>query len=198
MIDMGLLVYYLGMSVERNRQQRVLYLSQKAYLEKVIRDHGMWECNSMTTFMDSGIKLIVSDSDYICSADQKLRYQSAVGSLMYAMLGTRLDIAFAVSVISRYAFNPNDTHWKVVKRIFRYLRHSLDLRLTFSGSLQPFAGYIDVDWADDKDTRRFTSGYVFHLDSAVISWQSKRQATIALFTCEVEYMSQTQVVKETI
>ena len=198
MTDIGPLAYYLGMGVERDRQQRTLYLSQKAYLEKVIRDQGMWECNSMATPMDTGIKLIAADPGYICPADEKRRYQSAVGSLMYAMLGTRPDIAYAVSVVSRYASNPNQSHWQAVKRILRYLRHSLDLRLTFSGPLRPLAGYTDADWAGDKETRRSTSGYVFNVGSAAISWSSKRQATVALSTCEAEYMGQTQAAKEAI
>ena len=117
---------------------------------------------------------------------------------MYAMLGTRSDIAYAVSVVSRYVFNPNESHWKAVKRIFRYLRHSLDLRLTFTDAFQPLKGYIDADWVDNHDTRRFTFGYVFNLGSAVISWFSKRQLTVALSTCEAEYMSQTQAAKEAI
>ena len=198
MTDLGPLAYYLGMGVERDRQQRTLSLSQKAYLEKVIRDHGMWESNPMATPIDTSTKLIAAAPDYICPAEDKHRYQSAVGSLMYAMLGTRPDIAFAVSVVSRYASNPTPVHWTAVKRIFRYLRHSLDLRLTFSGPLKPLAGYTDADWAGDKDTRRSTSGYLFNIGSAAISWSSKRQATVALSTCEAEYMGQTQAAKEAI
>ena len=198
MTDIGPLAYYLGMGVTRDRQQRTLHLSQKAYLEKVIRDHGMWESNAMSTPMDSNTRLTASDAEYTCPPDEKLRYQSAVGSLMYAMLGTRPDIAYAVSAVSRYASNPNSSHWTAVKRIFRYLRHSLDLRLTFSGPLQPLVGYTDADWAGDKDTRRSTSGYIFNLGSAAISWSSKRQATVALSTCEAEYMGQTQAAKEAI
>ena len=64
----------------------------------------------MTTFMNFDIKFIVSDSNYICFADQKLRYQSVVDSFMYAMLDIRFDITFAVSIINRYVFNFNDTH----------------------------------------------------------------------------------------
>ena len=198
MTDMGPLAYYLGMGVQRDRQQRMLYLSQKAYLEKVIRDHGMWESNPMTTPMDSTTRLTASEPGYVCPPDEKHRYQSAVGSLMYAMLGTRPDIAFAVSVVSRYASNPNQTHWKAVKRIFRYLRHSLNLRLTFSGSLKPLKGWTDADWGADHETRRSTSGYIFNVGSGAISWSSKRQPTVALSTCEAEYMGQTQAAKEAI
>ena len=152
----------------------------------------------MTIFMKFNTKLTVVEADYVCSANEKHRYQSAVGFFMYAMLETRPNIAYAVSVISRYASNSNESHWKVVKRIFRYLRHFLDLRLTFISALQPLKGYIDADWASDHDTRRSTSDYVFNLRSVVISWSSKRQLTVALSICEVEYMSQTQAAKEVI
>ena len=145
MTDINPLAYYLDMKIQRDKHQRTLYLSQKAYLEKIIRDHGMWECNPMATSMKTNTKLTVAEADYTCPANDKHRYQSAVGSLMYAMLETRPDIAYAVSVVSRYASNPNESHWKAVKRIFRYLRHTLNLRLTFTGTLRPLKGYTDAD-----------------------------------------------------
>ena len=117
---------------------------------------------------------------------------------MYAMLGTRPDIAFAVFVVSRYGSNLNESHWKAVKRIFRYLRGSINHELVFRGALKPLTGYTDADWAGDQDTRRSTSGYVFDVGSAAISWSSKRQPTVALSTCEAEYIGQTQATKEAV
>ena len=197
MTDLGSLRFYLGMGIERDRSNRILFLSQKAYLEKVLKDHGMWECKPVATPMDSNA-LEAAGPDHVATAGQRHAYQSAVGSLMYAMLGTRPDLAYAVSVVSRYASNPTGTHWKAVKRIFRYIRGTLDLRLTFSGALEPLAGYTDADWGGDRDTRRSTSGYVFNVGSGAISWSSKRQPTVALSTCEAEYMGQTQAAKEAI
>ena len=72
---------------------------------------------------------------------------------MYAMLGTQPDLAFAVSVVSQYASNPNFFHWQTVKRIFRYLKGSLKLQLTFRRPLQVLSGFSDADWAGDHDTR---------------------------------------------
>lgn len=88
---------------------------------------------------------------------------------MYAMLGTRPDIAFAVSVVSRYGSNPTPAHWTTVKRIFRYLRGTATMELTYQGNLCSLTGYTDSDWAGDHDTRRSTSGYVFSLGSGAIS-----------------------------
>ncbi len=111
----------------------------------------MWDCKPVATPMDSA--LVAAATDYQCTSEFRLQYQSAVGSLMYAMLGTRPDLAFAVSVISRYASNPNFLHWQAVKRIFRYLKGSLKLQLTFRGPLQVLSGFSDADWAGDHDTR---------------------------------------------
>jgi hypothetical protein len=117
---------------------------------------------------------------------------------MYAMLGTGPDIAFSVSVVSRYASNPTQVHMKAVKRIFRYLRGTIDLQLVYKGPIDTLKGYSDADWAGDLDTRRSTSGYAFNVGSAVISWSAKRQATVALSSCEAEYKAQTEATKEAI
>ena len=116
---------------------------------------------------------------------------------MYAMLGTRPDIAYAVSLINRYSANPTSAHWNAVIRIFRYLRGTVHYELVYKGSLKDLSGYIDSDWAGDS-TRRFTSDYLFNLGSGAISWSSKRQTTMALFICETEYIGQTQAIKEVI
>jgi hypothetical protein len=117
---------------------------------------------------------------------------------MYAMLGTRPDLAFAVSVVSRFASNPTDRHWTAVKRILKYLAGTISMGLVFRGSLTSLNGYTDSDWAGDHDTRRSTSGYVFNVGSAAISWSAKRQPTVSLSSCEAEYIGQTQATKEAI
>ena len=196
MVDLGPINYYLGMTITRDRANRILRLGQQAYLEKVLRDHGMWDTNPVATPMDG--RLEAAPEGHQATDDSRLRYQSAVGSLMYAMLGIRPDLAFAVSVVSRYASNPTDTHWKAVKRIFRYIKGTLPLQLTYKGHLQLLNGYTDADWAGDHHTRRSTSGFVFNVGSGAISWSSKRQPTVALSSCEAEYMGQTQATKEAV
>ena len=88
---------------------------------------------------------------------------------MYAMLGTRPNIAYAVLVVSRFAIKPTQTYKAAVTRIFRYLRKTVDYVLVFKDSLVLLSGYSDSDWAGDYDTRKSTSGYVFNVGSAVIS-----------------------------
>lgn len=148
--------------------------------------------------MEANNRLEKAKPGYEATPEFRTKYQSIVGSLMYAMLGTRPDIAFAVSVVSRYGSNPTPEHYGAVKRILRYLRGTSHLKLVYRGDLQPLKGYTDSDWAGDQDTRRSTSGYVFNVGSGAVSWSSKRQPTVALSTCEAEYGGQTQAAKEAI
>ena len=128
-----------------------------------------------------------AEEDYYTEPGFKTQYQSAVGTLMYAMLGTRPNIAYAMSSVSRYAANPTPLHMAAVKRIFLYPRGTIDLQLTFRRELTNLVGYSDSDWGGDPVTYRSTAGFVFNIGSRAISWSSKRQPTIALSTCEAEY-----------
>lgn len=111
---------------------------------------------------------------------------------------TRPDLAFAISVVSHYVSNPIEAHRSAVKRIFRCIKSTLDLQLTYRESLSLSAGCTDADWAGDRDTRRWTVGFVFSVSSGAISWSSRRQSTVALSSCGAEYIGQTQATKEKI
>jgi hypothetical protein len=92
-----------------------------------------------------------------------------VGTLVYTILGTRPDIAYTVLSVSRYAANPTKAHMAAVKRIFSYIRGTLDLQLTFWGELTDLVGYSDLDWGGDPITHRSTAGFVFNIGSGAIS-----------------------------
>jgi hypothetical protein len=105
-------------------------------------------------------------------------YFIAVGSLMYAMVCTRLDIAHAVRVLSRYVSKPEKEHWTTVKRVFMYLHGTTSYGLCYQGRprldrVLDIHGFVDADWAGDLDCRRSTSGYVFNLFGGEISWMRK-------------------------
>ena len=106
-------------------------------------------------------------------------YASAVGSLMYAMVYSRLDIAHAMGVVRRYMSNQGKEHWTIVKRIFRYLRDTLDFGICYQGIpgqniTVDVQGFVDADWEGDLNCRRSTSAYVFNLFGGAVSWMSKR------------------------
>ena len=121
-------------------------------------------------------------------------YQSLVGSLLYAAVSTRPDIAQTVSKLSRMMSRAEAHHLQRAKRVLAYLKGTSERGLRFSGGGLHDApnivlGYSDADWAGDLASRRSTTGYAFLLNGAVISWNSKLQPTVALSTTEAEYMA---------
>ena len=193
MSDLGPVAYYLGLEVQRDRPNKTIRLSQKTYLRKILVDLNMTNLRGAQTPMDPNLTLEPAPKDHLAVDSEKLRYQSAVGSLMYLMLGTRPDIAFAVSQVSRFLSNPTEKHWAAVQRIFRYLKTRPNLGLIYRN--EELLGYTDANWARDND-RKSTGGYLYKLGGAAISWSSKRQNTIALSSCEAEYMAATEAAKE--
>jgi hypothetical protein len=157
----------------------------------------MLDCAQVSTPIDTS-PLPESGPEYICPLNVKNEYQRVIGSLMYIMLGTRGDIAYAVSAASRHLANPGPQHMKLARRILRYLKGTKSLSLAYKGQLQMLRGFTDADWAGCHQTRRSTAGYLFNIRSGAISWQSKRQNIVALSTCEAEFMGQTQATKEAI
>ena len=128
-------------------------------------------------------------------------YASVVGSLMYALVCNRPDIAHVVGVLNRFMSNPGKEHWTAVKRVFRYLHGASDYGLCYQGRpglerVLDIRDFVDVDWAEGLDQRRSTSGYVFILFGGAVSWMSKRQSVVALSTIEVEYIAATNASKE--
>ena len=121
------------------------------------------------------------------------------GSIMYAMLGTRPDLAYVVSTLSRFNSRPIATHHVAAKRCLRYLQSTKDFGILLGGTGLPhLLGYTDSDWGNDKDTRRSVGGYVFMLYGGAISWKSKRQTVVALSSTKAEYVGCTEAAKEAI
>jgi hypothetical protein len=103
------------------------------------------------------------------------QYQSAIGSLMYAMMQTRPDLAFPVSWLSQYCSNPKEEHWKAVKRVLRYLRGTATTGILYGKRIdQGLQGFTDAVYGDDKTTRCSTGAYLFMHGGRPISWQSKQ------------------------
>ena len=126
----------------------------------------------------------------------KVPYASAVGSLMYAMVCTRPDLAHAVGVVSRFLSNPSRKHWEAVKWILRYLRGTSKLGITFGNEKPMLMGYTDSDMAGNKDNMKSTSGFLMTFAGGAVSWQSRLQKCVALSTIEAEYVEATEACKE--
>ena len=129
---------------------------------------------------------------------KKVPYASAVGSLMYAMVCTRPDIAFVVGAVSRYMSNPGREHWASVKWILRYLRGTSEVCLRYGVGKPVLEGFTDSDMSGDVDSSRSTSGYVMTYAGGAVSWQSRLQKSVALSTTEAKYMAIVEAGKELI
>ena len=151
----------------------------------------------MSTPADANVPLMADDG-VSQPADPK-QYQQMIGSLQYAAGGTRPDISFIVGVLARFCASPNQLHLMAVKRVFRYLKGTLDLALTYEMTRpDDLIAYSDADWAGDRDFRRSTSGNVFVLAGSAITWSRKRQNSVALSTVEAEYMALSQATQEAV
>ena len=123
-------------------------------------------------------------------------YALVVGSLMYAMVCTCPDIAYAVGITSRFLANPGKEHWVAVKWIIRYLRGSSKVSLCFGEGAVELSRYTDANMARDIDTRKSTSSFGALFVGGAVSWKSKLQKCITLSTTEAEYVAATKLFKE--
>ena len=194
--DMGLLHYFLGVKVIQKLDKGEIWIGQPNFTRELLKKFQMAECKQVETPSDPGMKLskkTETEEEY-----DRVRYQSAVGSLLYLSTRSRPDIAFAVGNAARYCAEPSQSHWSAVKRILRYLKGTADLGLLYERANPNLAGYSDADWAGDINDRKSTSGYVFMLSGSAISWRSKKQTSVALSTAEAEYIALSSAAQEAI
>ena len=193
--DLGELKSFLGVKISQRGGE--IWLGQPGYSKKLLEKFGMKDAKPVSTPVDTSIKL-TKDGIETDGVDHGL-YQSAVGSLLYLSLWTRPDITYAVSCVARFCANPLKEHWTAVKRIFRYLKGTQHLGLKYTNNeTTECAGYCDADWAGNIDDRKSTSGYLFSLSGAPVSWRSKKQSCVALSTAEAEYVALASAAQEVV
>jgi hypothetical protein len=140
----------------------------------------------MNTPMEAKLKLLVDTSSDLIDATL---YRQIIGSLMY-LTNTRPDICFSMNTLSQFLVEPRHVHLMAAKHVMRYLKGILDCGLSYDGDHNfTLSGYIDSDWAGSIADRKNTSECCFSLGSTMISWQSRKQSSIALSTAEAEYIA---------
>ena len=193
----GNLECYLGIEVDQGIDGSI-HIHQNAYSRKILKRFNMDECNAVAIPADQHHS--TSSRSYPNEEEENaldVPYREAVGSLMYLAVATRPDIAYAVGTVSQYLANPKRFHWNAVKRIFKYIKGTLDYGIFFVNKVNlNLNGFSDADYARDEGTRKSTSGYAFMLGSSIVSWCSQKQRTVALLTTESEYVAACQSIKE--
>ena len=167
MKDLGEVSYILWIQIYRDGSKRMLSLSQSRYIDTIVKRFGMKNFKRGLIPMRHGISLSRSMSPKTLEERaniNRISYTSAIRSIMYAMLYTRLNIVHALSVMSRYQVDPGLEHKKVVKYILKYLRRTNDLLLVYGGSSLRVEGYMDSSFQSDVDDNKSNSGYVYTLN----------------------------------
>lgn len=196
---------FVGFEIQRNREKRLLKIKQSNYVRKILNKFMMEEANPVGIPAEPGLHLSATTIVGQKNHNEYIPYREAVGSLLFAARVTRPDIEYAVNTVSQFLNNFNETHWSAVKKIFRYLRGTIDYGIVYgasgretpelvkdigaSGRQLELEGYTDADFAGCVDTRKSRSGFVFMLNKSPVSWCSKRQDIVSLSTTEAEYIA---------
>jgi len=207
MTDLGPARRFLGIEIEKTKDG--FCISQQTYINTILRRFGLLDAKPAKTPLDPQVDL----NNPHCedkSVDRK-EYLSIVGSLMYAALGSRPDIAFSVTALSRYNVQPLEMHLTAAKRVLRYLKATSSLRIHYRRlphSELSAVGYTDSDWAGNLKTRKSVGGCVFGLGytnwnqelvtSGLVHWQAKSQSVVALSTLEAEYIASSHATRESL
>src|SRR5258707_5349346 len=198
MTDLGPCKWLLGIKITRDVQAGTIALSQHTYIDSIVTRFNFDDLKPSSIAMDPAAPLLKSQSPTTLADIAKMSnvpYRQAAGSLMYAAMGTRPDIAFATSTLAQFLENPGRDHWEAVKRIFRYLKGTRNVSLVYGGKDEDLQGGTDADGAS-QEHRRAISGYIFMVDGGAVSWSSKKQELVTLSTTEAEYVAMTHAAKE--
>nr|GEW31295.1 zinc finger, CCHC-type [Tanacetum cinerariifolium] len=188
--DIGEADVILGIRIKH--ESNGIAISQSHYIQKVLKKFNYYDCTPVSTPLDTCEKLMPNRG----LAVSQLEYSRVIGCLMYAMICTRPDIAFAVGKLSRYTSNPRTQHWQAIHRVLKYLKKTMDYRFVYYGYPSVLKGYTDASWISNNEDNSSTSGWVFLLGGGEISWASKKQTCITGFTMESEFVALAVVGKE--
>jgi hypothetical protein len=200
MKDLGPIHTYLGMTVTRDREKRQISLSQAPYLKELATKFPVpTGGRAVTTPLPQHHNLNLPLSEEEVNPEQQ-RYPELVGSLMWAAVCTRPDIAHSLSVLTRFMADGRHgaTHWAMALRVLAYLTQTADRCLVLGGSGEQLQGWGDASWADQQEGRRSSQGYCFALGTGVISWKAGRSPSVALSSCEAELYAGTAAAQESL
>lgn len=184
---------FLGLDIQRDRNQRTIKLSLSRYCDKVLGLMNMEKANPVSTPMTPNIKLVPADESTV---DVTL-YQRCIGSFMFMVTTMRPDMAYAVGILAMFASQPSQPHLNELKHLLRYVQGTRNMQLVLGGSSLDLHGFTDASYADNWNAKP-TEGYVFYLGRYPVAWASRKQKIVALSTTEAEYIATTEGVKEAV
>ncbi|GKA76080.1 hypothetical protein Tco_0782458 [Tanacetum coccineum] len=178
------LIDKLGLQISQS--PRGIFINQSKYASEIVKKYGLLTTDSVDTPLVEKSKL---DEDLQGKQVDATLYRGMIGSLMY-LTSSRPDLIYAVCLCARYQAKPTEKHLQAVKRIFRYLKGTINMGLWYSKDTGiSLTAYADADHAGCQDTRRSTSGSAQFLGDKLVSWSSKKQKCTAISSTEAEYIA---------
>ena len=173
--------YFLGIEIIRTPDG--IWMSQRWYIVGMLSKYGMTDCKPISMPLDQNGK---ASTDAGCVLEDPTLYRKMVGSLIY--ISIRLDLSYAIGLVSQYMQVPRKPHLDCVRHTLRYLRATMDYALFYAKNVPLHVyGYTDADWAGSVSHRQSTSGFMFSFGSTAVTWSRKKQITAALSSTEAEY-----------
>lgn len=185
MKDLGMLKYFLGIEILEN--DNGICMTQRKYCLELLQEFGLLAAKPVTTPLPENCVLAVDESETDKFLKDIGEYQKLLGKLIY-LTHTRPDISYAVHCLSQYMHSPLQSHLKIALRVLRYLKNAPGTGIQiYKESDHKMRCYTDSDWAKCLKTRRSVSGFCVFFGKTLISWKSKKQATISRSSAEAEY-----------
>ena len=192
----GKLQWFLGIEIVRDRSRGLIWLSQSSYVEKIARLAERTDL-AHTVPMSSTELLPREQAQGRALPHEVNRFQRKIGSLLYAAVTTRPDIAFAVSRLARFNTNPSHIHQAAADRVLLYLQRTKGLALQFGGADDLLVA-SDASFADNTLDRKSSQGYAMKLFGGLIGWRANKQDTVTTSTTEAELLALAQAAKESL
>jgi hypothetical protein len=192
--DQGEPKLLLGIEIDHNYPQHSIKIMQTQYILCMLSRFNMADACPVATLLPSSIQYQPSTNDDAFE-DQSL-YRSAIGSLMYAAIGTQPDIAYAVNTLSQFNVKPSQVHWNAVKHVLHYLKGTADYGILYNMNSRyssfDVSAFLDTDNGKSWHKKAITSG-VLLLARGTIKWIMEKQPTIMLSTMEAKYIAANSV-----
>jgi hypothetical protein len=181
--------WLLGIEVLQDKDRGTIALRQRTYIEDIAKRFEVANAKACELPAIQNEYLSATEGVALSGTDVSL-FRAIVGSLMYAVVGTRPDIANAVRAVAKFMSEPTSTHLEAAKRVIKYLLATKEECIVYKRQDKlELMGYADADWGNDKETRKSVSGCCFMMSGAAITWSSTQQPIVALSSCEAEYVA---------
>ena len=198
--DIGEAKLFLGIEIEQSLEG--IRISQDSYLRRFLEEQKMVNVRRTDTpLSEADVKFMATqDQDKLELLPTAAPYQHIIGKLMYASVGTRPDLAFALSYLARFNARPSKLALQMAKRLLKYVASRGKVSLFYKRSRGEFIfqGYTDASWADDALDRKSTSGYIFLVNGTPVAWKSQRQESVATSSMESEYIAAGKAAKQAV